>query len=541
MTQTSRKDPVRNREDWRQATRAMLIINSEQRDLPHIPRAKAHGETTNLCLAVQAQKLAQLFRRNAIILIFYVANLDTAGISQRWEDHQQRQEWRPEDWQDQRCWEREQTPTMTKRTLVLAPGNCDEPCFFDVVQLVQVSLLACRPLLSPSTFSSEFRVQVVATAMHATVSVHRTPPQTHSMRTFFHVQCTHFHQCTCIGSRSLSVSQKSSHLWFHVSLSLVFLTLTSRLSAHPTYLVSDHDDCANWNPNKLLCNFGQRRAWPNGWLDLKQIHHTSDFSTILSCGNTAQHCRLGVLQDSDFAGDLEDSTSTSGGGEDFMYSRKSIVRLHELDVQEANVIVPTVPQNLKLFRWMLVWEWTGYRSWLVGCCDGSVTFIEEYRITNPWSTRKLLANSQIQTQTEGKPRCWWIVKCGSCCHKRKLSHCEAQLSIFEDNEAVIKMIIKGRRPTMRYVSRTHRVAFVLVWQDQFGLPKIQIKSVDTKNQLADMLTKDSFHVWWMGPSSSLVHFTLLDDSCSHLLWDTKQSVMSKRCSRKEGPKKNHSR
>ena len=30
-------------------------------------------------------------------------------------------------------------------------------------------------------------------------------------------------------------------------------------------------------------------------------------------GNTAQHCRLGLFQDADFAGDLEDSKSTSGG------------------------------------------------------------------------------------------------------------------------------------------------------------------------------------------------------------------------------------
>ena len=35
---------------------------------------------------------------------------------------------------------------------------------------------------------------------------------------------------------------------------------------------------------------------------------------------------------------------------------------------------------------------------------------------------------------------------------------ESQLYTFEDNEAVIKMIIQGRRPTMRHVSRTHRVA-----------------------------------------------------------------------------------
>ena len=35
---------------------------------------------------------------------------------------------------------------------------------------------------------------------------------------------------------------------------------------------------------------------------------------------------------------------------------------------------------------------------------------------------------------------------------------ESQLFIFEDNEAVIKMIIKGRSPTKRHVPRTHRVA-----------------------------------------------------------------------------------
>ena len=38
------------------------------------------------------------------------------------------------------------------------------------------------------------------------------------------------------------------------------------------------------------------------------------------------------------------------------------------------------------------------------------------------------------------------------------SHQEALLYIYDDNEAVIKMFIKGRSPTMRHVSRTHRVA-----------------------------------------------------------------------------------
>ena len=66
------------------------------------------------------------------------------------------------------------------------------------------------------------------------------------------------------------------------------------------------------------------------------------------------------------------------------------------------------------------------------------------------------------------------------------------LKNLEDNEAVIKLIIKGRSPTMRHVSRTHRVALDWLF-DRIKLDsKIQIKYIDTKNQLADILTKGNF-------------------------------------------------
>ena len=69
---------------------------------------------------------------------------------------------------------------------------------------------------------------------------------------------------------------------------------------------------------------------------------------------------------------------------------------------------------------------------------------------------------------------------------------ETLLYVFEDNEAVIKMIIKGRSPTMRHVSRTHRVALDWLF-DRINLdPKIQIKYIDTKNQLAGIVTKGNF-------------------------------------------------
>ena len=46
---------------------------------------------------------------------------------------------------------------------------------------------------------------------------------------------------------------------------------------------------------------------------ISYIHHTQDYRQYCHVGNTAQRCRLGLFQNSDFAGDPEDSKSTSGG------------------------------------------------------------------------------------------------------------------------------------------------------------------------------------------------------------------------------------
>ena len=98
------------------------------------------------------------------------------------------------------------------------------------------------------------------------------------------------------------------------------------------------------------------------------------------------------------------------------------------------------------------------------------------------------------------------------------SHLEALLYVFEDNEAVIKMIIKGRSPTMRHVSRTHRVALDCLFDRINVDSKIQIKYIDTKNQLADILTKGNFtHDEWnhLLCLCNMSHFSSTD--CSELM------------------------
>ena len=59
---------------------------------------------------------------------------------------------------------------------------------------------------------------------------------------------------------------------------------------------------------------------------------------------------------------------------------------------------------------------------------------------------------------------------------------KAQLYIFDDSEAVIKMTIKGRSQMIRHVSGTHSVALDWLFVSINLDPKIQITHVDTKNQ-----------------------------------------------------------
>ena len=67
---------------------------------------------------------------------------------------------------------------------------------------------------------------------------------------------------------------------------------------------------------------------------------------------------------------------------------------------------------------------------------------------------------------------------------------EALLHVVEDNEAVTKMIMKGRSPTKTCFQNPRSCSWLF---DRINLdPKIQIKYIDTQNQVADMLTKGNF-------------------------------------------------
>ena len=70
---------------------------------------------------------------------------------------------------------------------------------------------------------------------------------------------------------------------------------------------------------------------------ISHMHHTSEHVQNCSVGKTTQQRKLGLLQDSDFAGDLEDSKSTTRGV--LCIFRESHVCSSKLDVQEIEISV----------------------------------------------------------------------------------------------------------------------------------------------------------------------------------------------------------
>ena len=149
-------------------------------------------------------------------------------------------------------------------------------------------------------------------------------------------------------------------------------------------------------------------------------------------------------------------------------------------------------------------------------------FIEQYPTTNQTGNGKPFARTNTPTQTGiGQPlRCKdrnvdQLSNADCVTTNANSSQGESQLYIFEDHEAVIKNDHEGQKSCL-----FHRINLD---------SKIRIKYVDTKNQLADILTKGSFtRDEWDHRLKLLNIMNFSTSSCSHLLLNGKHSVMSKR-------------
>ena len=214
---------------------------------------------------------------------------------------------------------------------------------------------------------------------------------------------------------------------------------------------------------------------------ISYIHHTCEYKQYCHVGNTAKQCRLGLFQDCEFAGDLEDSKSTSGGTLCVFGSHTFVPISWMCKKQTAVSHSSTESEIISLDTGLRLDGLPALELWdLIVSVLGNVSRVSDGSGKPECDVHKPHKKIDVMKDIDDVPS------------NVQSARQEALLYVFEDNEAVIKMIIKGRRPTMRHVSRTHRVALDWLF-DRINLDsKIQIKYIDTKNQLADMLTKGIF-------------------------------------------------
>ena len=217
---------------------------------------------------------------------------------------------------------------------------------------------------------------------------------------------------------------------------------------------------------------------------ISYIHQKCEYKQYCHVGNTAKQCRLGLFQDSDFAGDLEDSKSTSGGTLCVFGSHTFVPISWMCKKQTAASHSSTESEIISLDTGLRLDGLPALELWdLIVSVLGNVSRV---------SDRSGKPESDVHKHHKSHNKIDVMKDIDAVPSNVQSARQEALLYVFDDNEAVIKMIIKSRSPTMRHVSRTHRVALDWLF-DRINLdPKIQIKYVDTKNQLADILTKGNF-------------------------------------------------
>ena len=229
-----------------------------------------------------------------------------------------------------------------------------------------------------------------------------------------------------------------------------------------------------WSVNKLARSITKWTKACDKRLNrlISYIHHTCEYKQYCHVGNTAKQYRLGLFQDSDFAGDLEDSKSTSGGTLCVLGSHTFVPISWMCKKQTAVSHSSTESEIISLD--------TGLRldglpalelRDLIVSVLGNISRISDL-------TKK--PDKDVHKRHKSQKKIDVMEDIDLVPSNVQSANREALLYVFEDNEAVIKMIMKGRSPTMRHVSRTHRVALDWLF-DRLNLdPKIQIKHIDTK-------------------------------------------------------------
>jgi len=216
---------------------------------------------------------------------------------------------------------------------------------------------------------------------------------------------------------------------------------------------------------------------------ISYMHHHGDLVQLNWVGDKPEDCKIALFVDASFAGEIEDSKSTTGA-----------------------ILVLIGPNTFVPLFWLCKKQGAVSHS----SSEAEVIALEAALRTegipalNLWEEILEMFSKDKNVGSDSKPDLKAAPKdedqiiqdiLASVDYVPKTiprSSGKAKILCLEDNEAVIKMTIKGRSPSMRHLSRTHRVDLDWLFERFRDDPGVSIKYINTKIQIADILTKGSF-------------------------------------------------
>ena len=198
-----------------------------------------------------------------------------------------------------------------------------------------------------------------------------------------------------------------------------------------------------WSGNKLARSITKWTKACDKRLNLliSYIHHTCEYKQYCHVGNTGKQCRLGLFQDSDFAGEFEDSKSTSGGTL-CVYGSHTFVPISWMCKKQTAVShSSTESEIISLDTGLRLDGLPALELWdLIVSVLGNICRISD-RSGKPENGENKHHKSHNKIDA--------MKDIDSVPSNVQSARQEALLYVFEDNEAAIKMIVKGRSPRLQ--------------------------------------------------------------------------------------------
>ena len=222
------------------------------------------------------------------------------------------------------------------------------------------------------------------------------------------------------------------------------------------------------------------------------IHNTTKFTQHCYVGNTPDQCQRGLFCDASFAAELNDSKSPTGaflclfGDATFVPITWMCKKQGAVSHSSSEAEIIAMDAALRADGLPALELWDAVQS-ILSSMAGNHHEANQSRHQNLGRLQVALPNNPWDSEASHT-----LSNIDYIPSSMAISERSAKLIVFEDNEAVLKMCVKGRVPTLRHVTRTHRVDLDWIIERLKTDSGISMKYVKTTEQMADMLTKANF-------------------------------------------------